>query len=414
MPDVQAAADGRRRGVDRVDVLARLGAVEGVGVVGLPPRAPGGLETLERRLVRYDDGRWSALVVSGAWACWVSVMGEILVCGHRSPETGCCPGRLADCAMTGARRPEYDAGVHRGPAAFLAAAGDHLAVDPVLTTVVSSVAPPGAGDGRRAAAPATPAAGGPRASGERRGRRGRRCGPPRSRRTRSFVLPMPDEAALALARALHARGEEARGFNGALPAARVCAEETARLAGSTRSSRSTRGCTCWARWSRPSRSPVASGGAERRRPGLRWFNAFATTPPSRPRGSGRDARGSSTAEDMAERIAEGRVVLWEVDGEAVHLTGFNLPSFGVCRVGPVYTPREHRGRGYASARSRSCPPGCGTRAPGSASSPTRPTRPRTRSTRRSATGPWPTSVSPGPAWPLPGSCGRLERCVDAE
>ena len=54
--DVQAAAHGRRRGVDGVDVLARLGAVEGVGVLLLPPPRPGGLEALQRRLVRYDDG----------------------------------------------------------------------------------------------------------------------------------------------------------------------------------------------------------------------------------------------------------------------------------------------------------------------------------------------------------------------
>ncbi len=41
--------------------------------------------------------------------------------------------------------------------------------------------------------------------------------------------------------------------------------------------------------------------------------------------------------------------LWEVDGEPVHLTGRNPASYGAARIGPVYTPREHRGRGYASA-----------------------------------------------------------------
>ena len=58
---------------------------------------------------------------------------------------------------------------------------------------------------------------------------------------------------------------------------------------------------------------------------------------------------SPHVERMTERISQGRVRLWEVDGEPVHVTGFNAPSFGVARVGPVYTPREHRGRGYASA-----------------------------------------------------------------
>ena len=31
------------------------------------------------------------------------------------------------------------------------------------------------------------------------------------------------------------------------------------------------------------------------------------------------------------------------------LAAFNPPSFGVARVGPVYTPAAHRGHGYATA-----------------------------------------------------------------
>ncbi|MCW2792394.1 MAG: GCN5-related N-acetyltransferase [Nocardioides sp.] len=57
-----------------------------------------------------------------------------------------------------------------------------------------------------------------------------------------------------------------------------------------------------------------------------------------------------TEPEMVERIEAGRVWLWEDDvGDAVHLTAFNPPSYGVARVGPVYTPRERRGRGFASA-----------------------------------------------------------------
>ena len=52
---VQRAGDGGGRRVDGVHLVAGLGAVEGVGVVGLPARRPGGLQPLERRLVRYDD-----------------------------------------------------------------------------------------------------------------------------------------------------------------------------------------------------------------------------------------------------------------------------------------------------------------------------------------------------------------------
>lgn len=41
--------------------------------------------------------------------------------------------------------------------------------------------------------------------------------------------------------------------------------------------------------------------------------------------------------------------IWELDGEAVSMAGYHLPLFGVCRVGPVYTPPEHRRHGYAGA-----------------------------------------------------------------
>ena len=57
VPDVQRAGDGRRGSVDRVDLLAGLGAVEGVGVVGLPLRGPLRLQPLQRGLVRYDGRR---------------------------------------------------------------------------------------------------------------------------------------------------------------------------------------------------------------------------------------------------------------------------------------------------------------------------------------------------------------------
>jgi predicted GNAT family acetyltransferase len=31
------------------------------------------------------------------------------------------------------------------------------------------------------------------------------------------------------------------------------------------------------------------------------------------------------------------------------MASYHLPLFGVCRVGPVYTPPEHRRNGYAGA-----------------------------------------------------------------
>ena len=55
------------------------------------------------------------------------------------------------------------------------------------------------------------------------------------------------------------------------------------------------------------------------------------------------------AEVIADRVSYGGLTLWEVDGTAVSLAGHNRPAAGVVRVGPVYTPREHRQRGYGGA-----------------------------------------------------------------
>ena len=53
---------------------------------------------------------------------------------------------------------------------------------------------------------------------------------------------------------------------------------------------------------------------------------------------------------IAGKISREEIWLWEdAGGEVVHLTAHNPPSFGVARVGPVFTPKAYRGRGYASA-----------------------------------------------------------------
>lgn len=48
-------------------------------------------------------------------------------------------------------------------------------------------------------------------------------------------------------------------------------------------------------------------------------------------------------------VVEGRVGLWECDERLVCMAGSNAPAGGVVRIGPVYTPPELRGHGYASA-----------------------------------------------------------------
>ncbi|MEO8461974.1 MAG: GNAT family N-acetyltransferase [Chloroflexota bacterium] len=44
-----------------------------------------------------------------------------------------------------------------------------------------------------------------------------------------------------------------------------------------------------------------------------------------------------------------QVYLWEVDGRVVSMVGAGSPTPNGIRIGPVYTPPEARGRGYASA-----------------------------------------------------------------
>ncbi|MFD7156774.1 GNAT family N-acetyltransferase [Kribbella sp. NPDC059898] len=52
----------------------------------------------------------------------------------------------------------------------------------------------------------------------------------------------------------------------------------------------------------------------------------------------------------AERhLADRTLWIWEAGGVPVTMVGYHLPLYGVSRVGPVYTPPEHRRHGYAGA-----------------------------------------------------------------
>ena len=237
------------------------------------------------------------------------------------------------------------------PAAFLAAAGDHLAdralVGTVMTTVTERavreqgagarpseddwwlVVRDGAGEVVGAAMRTAPFA-------------------PRP----IYLMPMPDAAAVELARALHERGEEVLGVNGALPAAELCAEELARLTGGTHAITIRTRLHVLDRLIPPRpvpgrlvpASPVDIDLVET------WFAAFfgdADEQAGRERGFGHD---EVPARDvLLARIESGDIWFWlDEDGRRVHLTGANAPTYGVARVGPVYTPPEERGRGWAS------------------------------------------------------------------
>jgi predicted GNAT family acetyltransferase len=58
--------------------------------------------------------------------------------------------------------------------------------------------------------------------------------------------------------------------------------------------------------------------------------------------------GTDTEDEVDRRLRDGRLRIWDV-GEPVSMAMTREPAVGVARVAGVYTPPEHRGRGYASA-----------------------------------------------------------------
>jgi RimJ/RimL family protein N-acetyltransferase len=73
----------------------------------------------------------------------------------------------------------------------------------------------------------------------------------------------------------------------------------------------------------------------------RWFGAFA-------REVG-DPPGQDHSQAAAGRLAYGGITVWEAGGVPVSVVGRTRAVAGMVRVGPVYTPPELRGRGYAGA-----------------------------------------------------------------
>ncbi|MFD8691460.1 GNAT family N-acetyltransferase [Streptomyces sp. NPDC059651] len=96
-------------------------------------------------------------------------------------------------------------------------------------------------------------------------------------------------------------------------------------------------------------SPAPGGRARAATPAdrellLRWYAAFAVEV-----GGPSAGHGERHGRVVDERTAEGRLTLWEHEGIPVSMAGISPQIAGTARVAPVYTPPEHRGRGYAAA-----------------------------------------------------------------
>jgi hypothetical protein len=251
--------------------------------------------------------------------------------------------------------PGYHVEITTDPAAFLAVAGAHLAADPVVSTVIATVT--GRHQQERAAGLAPPAdrpqwwavvrdAGGEIAGLAMRTART----PPHP----VFVLPMAHGAALALAVAVHARGEVIGGLNGSLPAAQVCAAELARRQGDRVEVALHTRLFELGRLVPPRGVPGGLREATLDDADLvrEWWLYRFPHDADVQAGRSPQAHGDESTESelVQRRIESGAFWFWlDEAGERVNLTGASPSTFGVARVGPVYTPPRQRRKGYAGA-----------------------------------------------------------------
>lgn len=234
-------------------------------------------------------------------------------------------------------------------AAFVRAASGYLARDPVVNSVVATVAERAAANG--AAQPKAPYWFAVLRAGDEVVSATMRTAPAFPHPL--FVLPMGHDAARGLARRLHRRGEQVGGVNGTLPAAQVLAQESARLQGQrphlsmhTRLFRLDDLI-----WPRPVPGRLRPAGAGDLDLALSWSAAFGREADEQAgRRPGDASRINADVDAVRRRIEASELWFWEDDGGVVvHMTGAHPPSFGAARIAPVYTPPEHRGRGWASA-----------------------------------------------------------------
>jgi uncharacterized protein len=159
-----------------------------------------------------------------------------------------------------------------------------------------------------------------------------------------LARPVGRGALVALAEAI----DDLPGVVGGVPEASEFAEAWTARTGKTARVESHQGIYALERVVPPRPAPGTSrpATADDRALLLPWLQAFSV-----------EALGEDTAADTLQRMIEIRLagdpdygfVLWEDEGRSVSLTGFGSPTPSGMRIGPVYTPPEFRGRGYASA-----------------------------------------------------------------
>ncbi len=159
-----------------------------------------------------------------------------------------------------------------------------------------------------------------------------------------YLPGMPSAGAAALAEALHQAGTSLTGVNGDASATAAFTERWTTLAGGRGRLVVAEGVHVLGELTPPQAVAGSAQVADADRLDLvmRWYQAFADDI-----GMHRPALPEAL---IRRRVTDGLIALWtDPAGEPVSLAGWSLPTHGVSRIGPVYTPAPHRRRGYAAA-----------------------------------------------------------------
>ncbi len=159
-----------------------------------------------------------------------------------------------------------------------------------------------------------------------------------------FVSRMPSAAATELAAHVRESGRPVPGVNGERGAATAFADCWTSRTGQASTVQVTMRMYVLGSLNRPTGvggSAMAAGPSDIDVITRWWADFHAEAAPHQP------------AEDLAQlaerRLSAGQLCLWVEDGQARALAGLSPPANGVARIGPVYTPRAQRRRGYGSA-----------------------------------------------------------------
>lgn len=166
----------------------------------------------------------------------------------------------------------------------------------------------------------------------------------------NLVLARPDNPG-ALAALADALTEDLPGVVGAVPEAEELARLWAERAGRRAEVTMRQGIYALERVEplppAPGTGRVAATPADRDL-ALRWWIAFGEEV-LHEGGPSRDRDRAAAGVDHRLASSAAGILLWEDAGETVSLAGWSGPTPNGIRVGPVYTPPELRGRGYATA-----------------------------------------------------------------